>query len=66
MTTDISTLTIDAAKKLFKRAHQDYMTLPSDYGTPKKYLDQWEAAKCIRNEIYLRFGEQVLDWRWMP
>ena len=56
-------LSIDEAKRIFKQAHQDYMTLPSDYGTPSKILNQWKEAGRIRNEIYLQFGEQVLDWR---
>jgi hypothetical protein len=56
-------MTIDEAKKLFRQAHQDYMTLPSDYHAPKKYLEQWQRAKQIRNEIYQQFGDQVLDWR---
>ena len=66
MTTDISTLTIDESKKLLKQAYQDMMTLPCSYDTPKKQMDQWLEAKRVCNEIYRRFGDQVLDWRWLP
>lgn len=63
MTKPVATMTEVEARQAFALACSIYMNTSVGIEAPAPTIAKWNAARELRNDIFRRFGEQVLDWR---